>query len=216
MGRPNLHRRARLAALAGGVLVLLSACGGGGGGEGGDSAGSAGSGGADAPNVATSVAPDAAASAAAQEAAASASCGVSGVAAAALERINRLRAAGASCGTRGAYAPAAALRWNDALARAAAAHSLDMATQDYFSHTSADGRSVGDRVSAAGYAYASLGENIAAGQSTVDAVVDAWMHSDGHCANLMGSDYQDFGLACADATTSRYGRYWTLDLARPG
>ena len=57
-----------------------------------------------------------------------------------------------------------------------------MATQNYFSHTSADGRTLADRINATGYAWSALGENIAAGYPSVNAVVDGWMASDGHCS----------------------------------
>jgi uncharacterized protein YkwD len=182
----------RAACVAG--VCLISACGGG------------GSDGA-APALPTGATASASASAA--------DCGIPGFASTALARINQARAAGASCGARGSFAPAAAVRWNDALAEAAAAHSLDMATLNYFSHTSADGRSLADRVDVAGYAWSALGENIAAGQVGIDAVVDGWMRSDGHCANLMDPAFEAIGLACVPgSSSSAYRTYWTLDLAR--
>lgn len=190
------------------LLMLLAACGGG------DTT--------DAPQgeaaPAQQPAPPAAgqgAQAAAPAVAASASCGIADFAAIALERINQRRATGAICGSRGNFAPAAALRWNTLLAQAAAAHSADMAAQNYFAHTSLDGRSMSDRVNATGYAWASLGENIAAGYPDIDAVVSGWMASDGHCANLMNPAFDELGLACAPGVAgSRYGQYWTQNLAR--
>jgi uncharacterized protein YkwD len=147
--------------------------------------------------------------------AASASCGIADFAAVALDRINQRRAAGATCGSRGSFAPAAALRWNAQLTQAAAAHSADMAAQNYFSHTSADGRSMSDRVNATGYAWASLGENIAAGYPGIDSVIEGWMLSDGHCANLMNPGFDEVGLACVPGTaSSTYRQYWTQNLAR--
>jgi len=198
------HRFARFrraAALGCGLLVaLLAACGGGGDG-------------ASAPASAPASGVGAGIDAAMAEA--TATCGLSDFAASALARINSLRAAGASCGSQGAFAPALPLRWNRLLTQAAAAHTADMAANDYFSHTSADGRTMVDRVNATGYGWSSLGENIAAGYATVDSVIDGWMHSDGHCANLMNPVFDEVGLACADgAAGSRYGRYWTQDLAR--
>ncbi len=142
-------------------------------------------------------------------------CGIAAFADGALVRINQYRAAGATCGAQGAFAPTGAVRWNNALAEAAAAHSLDMATRNYFSHTSADGRSMAERVDATGYTWSTLGENIAAGQVGIDAVVDAWMGSDGHCVNLMNPAFDAIGLACVPgASDSTYRTYWTLDLAR--
>ncbi len=200
----DLFPRFRCAAALGCSLfvALLAACGGGGDGTA-------------APDPASAAAPEAGAGIGAAMAQASATCGLSDFAASALARINQVRAAGATCGTRGSFAPALPLRWNGLLTQAAASHSADMAAKDYFSHTSADGRSMADRVNATGYAWSSLGENIAAGYATVDSVIDGWMRSDGHCANLMNPAFDEVGLACAAAAAGgRYGHYWTQDLAR--
>ena len=94
-------------------------------------------------------------------------------------------------------------------------HSRDMADNNYFSHTSRDGRTLGTRVTAAGYSWSGVGENIAAGYGSVQQTVDAWMASDGHCANLMNASFTQYGLACARNDASTYRTYWTLDLARP-
>jgi uncharacterized protein YkwD len=146
---------------------------------------------------------------------AQASCAIPDFAAAALAAINQRRAAGATCGSRGNFGSAAALRWSAQLAQASAAHSSDMAAQNYFSHTSADGRSLTDRVNATGYAWASLGENIAAGYPGIDSVVEGWMRSDGHCANLMNPAFDEMGLACVSGGAgSSYPQYWTQNLAR--
>ena len=72
-----------------------------------------------------------------------------------------------------------------------------------------------DRVNATGYAWRNLGENIAAGYASVDATVDAWMGSDGHCANLMNPVFADMGAACVTGSRSTYGNYWAQNLARP-
>jgi len=114
------------------------------------------------------------------------------------------------------FAPAPALAWNSQLTQAADAHSQDMAAKNYFSHTSADGRTLADRINATGYAWSGIGENIAAGYSTVNIVMDGWMSSDGHCANIMSPNFTAVGLACVPGTTSStYSTYWTMDLARP-
>lgn len=127
-----------------------------------------------------------------------------------LEAVNARRAAGASCGAQGQFPPAAALTWNAALSQAAAGHSEDMVANNFFSHTGSNGSNVGDRATAAGYNWRTVGENIAAGQSSIAQVVDGWMKSDGHCANLMNAQYRDIGVACVagNANTS-YRTYWT-------
>ena len=131
-----------------------------------------------------------------------------------LERVNQARAAGRSCGTT-YHGPAPALAWNANLFNAAGAHSTDMAANNYFSHTSLDGRNAGQRITGAGYAWRAYGENIAAGQTSVQSVVDGWLASPGHCANIMNANLVDIGAACVASSTSNYRTYWTMDLARP-
>jgi uncharacterized protein YkwD len=146
----------------------------------------------------------------------SATCGLTDFAALALARINQLRAAGASCGTQGSFAPTTPLAWSNGLIQASAGHSQDMATANYFSHTSQDGRTVAERVNATGYGWRTLGENIAAGYASVDSVMDGWIASDGHCANLMNPNFTEVGLACVPgAAASAYNTYWTMDLGHP-
>jgi uncharacterized protein YkwD len=131
-----------------------------------------------------------------------------------LDRVNQARAAGRTCGST-SYGPVPALRWNGVLFNAAGAHSTDMAANNYFSHSSQDGRNPGQRITGAGYAWSAYGENIAAGQTSAQAVVDAWLASPGHCANIMNASYADMATACVASSTSTYRTYWTMDLARP-
>ena len=190
-------RSVLLAELFGAVLAL-SACGGGGGSDA-----------ATPPAAAAAPAP-------ATPTSAGATCGIGDFAAAALARINAVRAAGANCHTDGVFAPAAALTWNAKLTDAASAHSADMAAKGYFSHTSADGRTMSARVDATGYLWSGLGENIAAGYVGIDSVMNGWVASDGHCANLMNPGFTEVGLACVPGTSgSTYNTYWTMDLGKP-
>ncbi len=127
-----------------------------------------------------------------------------------LAAINAARASGRYCGT--SYYPAAApLAWNAKLTTAAAAHSHDMADKNYFSHTSLDGRTFIDRIVATSYVYSTLGENIAAGSTSVGDVMSQWLASPGHCGNIMNAAFADFGGACAANSGSTYGTYWTND-----
>lgn len=142
-------------------------------------------------------------------------CNLSDFAAAALARVNQHRAAGASCGARGSFAPASALSWSNLLTQAADAHSRDMQANNFFSHTGSNGSDLGTRVTATGYAWSSVGENIAAGYPSVNATIDGWMASEGHCANLMNPNFDQFGLACVSGGASNtYSTYWTMDLAK--
>jgi uncharacterized protein YkwD len=126
--------------------------------------------------------------------------------------VNQKRAAGATCGGT-AYPAVGPLYMNGNLRTAAQNHSFDMATQNYFSHTSLDGRTFDQRILNAGYSGAyPLGENIAAGQTTPQFVVDAWMASPGHCTNIMNGSFNSAGVGYGFNSSSTYVHYWTLDL----
>ncbi|WP_382162377.1 CAP domain-containing protein [Hydrogenophaga sp. ANAO-22] len=194
-----------------GALLALAACGGGGGGGGGgpdatigvpsppNSAGGAGTGGGGSTLVALD---------------ASTSCNLPDFRNSLLQQINAARAVARSCG--GTAMPAVApLAWNDALFSAAARHSTDMAVNNYFSHTGLDGRTASQRIAAEGYAWSWVGENIAAGQTSVSTVMSGWLASAGHCANIMRAEYQHVGVSCVQRSGTTYGRYWTMTLARP-
>ncbi|MFI9819768.1 sigma-70 family RNA polymerase sigma factor [Streptomyces sp. NPDC052013] len=79
------------------------------------------------------------------------------------------------------------------LARAAQLHSEDMSANDYFDHTGQDGRSFADRAKAQGYQNPGA-ENIARGQSSAASVMDAWMNSPGHRANILNCDLRTMGV----------------------
>ncbi|MGA9260642.1 MAG: CAP domain-containing protein [Desulfobacterales bacterium] len=106
------------------------------------------------------------------------------------------------------------LSYNQELTVAARRHSQDMGDQNYFSHTSQDGREFYERIADAGYDYRSCGENIAAGFATPAAVVDGWMNSDGHRANILDPDYCDIGVGYAAVAGNQYYHHWTQDFGR--
>ena len=143
-------------------------------------------------------------------------CGLSNFETQLLQRINTLRAAGANCGSSGTFAASGALTWNAQLTQSADGHSQDMAAGNFFSHTGSNGSTVGQRVTATGYDWSIVGENIAAGYSSVDAAMDGWISSPGHCANLMNSNFTEVGVSCVTgSSTTTYSSYWTMDLAKP-
>ncbi len=144
-----------------------------------------------------------------------ASCNLPDYQASLLALLNQYRASGASCGSAGQFAAAEPLVWNGLLDQAATGHSSDMAASNYFSHTSLDGRSMVNRIDATGYRWSTLGENIAAGYSSIKSVVDGWMASDGHCANIMSPAFREVAVACVASPTSQYGTYWTMNAAKP-
>jgi uncharacterized protein YkwD len=137
-------------------------------------------------------------------------CNIANFQAEMLAAVNAHRRAGATCGARGAFPPATELVWNAALTQSSAAHSEDMVARNFFSHTGSSGSTIGTRATAAGYVWRTVGENIAAGQPSIAVVVDGWMKSDGHCANLMNPNFRDIGAACvAGNAGTTYRTYWT-------
>ncbi|MEV0158640.1 CAP domain-containing protein [Nonomuraea fuscirosea] len=105
-----------------------------------------------------------------------------------------------------------ALKHDPQLRAAAHGHSADMAAKNYFSHTSQDGRSFLDRIKGAGFTGGSgWAENIAAGQPSPASVVQAWMNSSGHKANIMNCKYNLIGVGAVKDGKGKI--YWTQDFA---
>lgn len=89
-----------------------------------------------------------------------------------------------------------ALHESAELRKAAEAKIDDMFAQQYFEHESPDGKSPADVISVTGYTYLVVGENLALGNFTNDEVlVQAWMDSPGHRANILNSKYLEIGTA---------------------
>jgi uncharacterized protein YkwD len=93
------------------------------------------------------------------------------------------------------------------LAALAESFSKDMAERDFFDHTDPDGASPWDRAEAAGVAGLG-GENIARGQADAAAVMEAWMNSPGHRANILNCDFKTLGVGTHFASG---GPWWTQD-----
>ncbi|MFF1380598.1 sigma-70 family RNA polymerase sigma factor [Streptomyces sp. NPDC058308] len=108
--------------------------------------------------------------------------------------------------TERAKAGCGPVRSNGKLATAAAKHSADMAARDYFDHTSPDGTDPGDRITAAGYRWSTYGENIARGQRSPASVMDSWMNSPGHRANILNCDFKELGVGINNGSG---GPWWT-------
>ncbi|AXG80532.1 CAP domain-containing protein [Streptomyces paludis] len=99
----------------------------------------------------------------------------------------------------------AAVRADASLDALAQAYSEDMAKRGFFDHTDPDGNTPWDRADKAGVKNLA-GENIARGQATAQAVMDSWMNSDGHRANILNCDYTRLGVGVA---TGSGGPWWT-------
>lgn len=127
--------------------------------------------------------------------------------------LNALRAAGQVCGGI-SYPPAPPVTWSCQLEQAAVEHSEDMASHDFFSHTGSDGLRVSHRATEASYRWQRLGENIAGGHSSIPDVFQGWLDSPSHCSMMMGSAYDEAGLALRSNSGSYYVNYWTLVLGK--
>jgi len=126
-----------------------------------------------------------------------------------VELINAARVDTTMCGDM--QLPAVdTLVWNNQLAAAAAAHATDMTTHNFFDHTGTDGLGVSERADTAGYNWSAVGENIAAGQISVDEVHTNWMESEGHCKNVMNTLFTEVGAACMDGPDTFFGTYWVV------
>jgi uncharacterized protein YkwD len=117
-----------------------------------------------------------------------------------LELVNADRADPANAAeTHGRAQP---LRWNERLAAVARAHSLDMLNQGYFAHEDPEGRSVSNRVEAAGLEWQAVGENIALSGSMASAQ-SAFMNeprfTKNHRANILNPSYTEIGIGIVQA-----------------
>lgn len=97
-----------------------------------------------------------------------------------------------------------ALTANWELSRVARYKSQDMVDNRYFSHTSPVYGSPFQMIRAFGLSFRTAGENIAYGQRTPQAVVNAWMNSSGHRANILNASYTQIGVGYV-----ANGHYWT-------
>lgn len=131
-----------------------------------------------------------------------------------LDTINRARAEGRRCG-REAFAATAPLTRSAALDEAAQRHAEDLARRGELSHDGFDGSTPGRRATRAGYAWAYVAENVARGQSTAEQVVETWLASPGHCANLMNPRATETGIGIAEDADGRWGAYWVQVYALP-
>ena len=97
-----------------------------------------------------------------------------------------------------------ALTLNAELSAVARAKSQDMKDKNYFSHTSPTYGSPFEMMKSFGIKYKTAGENIAYGYRTPEAVVNGWMNSEGHRANILNSSYKEIGVGYVAS-----GNYWT-------
>lgn len=153
-----------------------------------------------------------------------------------LERVNDVRAQGATCGNV-ELPPALPLRMDSRLHCAARAHALDLSDEPYPSHINDLGENPAERMKRAGYRYRTAGENIAVTTYPVvplptivevallgaaaglrphpdpDHVVEVWLQSETHCRNLMSPAYADAGIGFVLGQGG--APIWTQSMGRP-
>jgi uncharacterized protein YkwD len=142
------------------------------------------------------------------------SCNIPNFHAEFLAAVNAARAKGAVCGnvTR---KPSKPLAWSDLLGIASVIHSNDMAGNNFFDHNSPSTGSLRERIHGTGFQYEEAGENLAGGQTSIAKVVNDWLQSPSHCANMLNPDFKLMGAACKRNPASFYKNYWTLEMALP-
>lgn len=124
-----------------------------------------------------------------------------------LERVNEIRVAH---GLRPVIA-------EERVVRAAIAHSADQAGRgpDGVGHIGSDGSGPGDRLSATGYRWSLVAENVAAGMAAPRAVVAGWMESPPHRATILDPEAVHAGAGYVGRWDDALGHYWTLVVAAP-
>jgi len=101
------------------------------------------------------------------------------------------------------------LNWQ--VSRVARYKSDEMRDKNYFSHTSPAYGSPFDMLKSFNVPYSTAGENIAKGQKTAQAVVTAWMNSEGHRKNILSSSFTEIGVGYSAGSTT----YWTQLFIKP-
>jgi uncharacterized protein YkwD len=132
-----------------------------------------------------------------------------------VELINEARATTTNCGSEGVFAATGPVVMDQHLRCAARYHSLWMAQTNSFSHDSPGGdlgEDPWERIDSTGFDGFAVGENIAAGYDSARGVVNGWLGSDGHCANLMNPDATLTGVGYY--VGGYYGHYWTQNFGR--
>ena len=145
-----------------------------------------------------------------------------------LVELNKVRTINQYCGSD-FLAAASAFIWSEKLYKSSYEHSYDLATSNTFSHSGSGQESdwtgtvlghessLSERIDAYNYSWSGIAENIGAGTNidTAAEIVAQLMSSEGHCKNIMNSDYTEVGMAMVKNSDSDYVHYWTQNFGRP-
>lgn len=129
----------------------------------------------------------------------------------AVTQINAIRATARNCGGI-SFAATSPVAGNGKLEAAAGLQAQYMQTINTLTHLGSGNSGIGDRITSAGYVWNAAGENVAVGHETLADVLQGWVESPGHCANLMSPGFADVGIAQSAGGTDSY---WALTLAKP-
>lgn len=123
-----------------------------------------------------------------------------------LAAVNRLRTSGCRCGGK-QMPPVPTLRWNSQLEAAAMRHANDMASHKHFDHIGTDNSEFDDRITATGYKWMEIGENIAFGYDVIGTTIQGWINSTAHCQQMMSPKVDEMGAA-------KNGKYWVQEFGK--
>ena len=133
----------------------------------------------------------------------------------ALLRINTARRSQQQCGDT-SVPPVNELIWHQQLEQSALGHSQWMQQNNSFGHDGENGNDTGDRLTATGYEWRIVSENVAGGYPDLQAVMADWLASPSHCLTLMNGSAIHMAVRVVDGTSANeYSNYWTLVVAAP-
>ena len=137
-----------------------------------------------------------------------------------LQLVNTARAQSRQCGAT-TYPAVPALTWNTKLESAAKAFNQEMIAKQFFDHIGPDGSTPATRLTAQGYSWSTIGENIALGSlgsslDTVSGAIQGWLASAGHCRNIMNANFTEMGLVGTAGNWNGFdAMYWTQEFGKP-
>jgi len=146
-----------------------------------------------------------------------------------LKAVNSARSKPQDCGEAGSFAATTKLTWNNKLYEAAYEHMQDLIESQTFEHegsgTESDwtGYALGkkstfiERVENYGYKWSRLAENLGGGTQLDEAeeMVQGWLDSDHHCANLMNPNFTEVGMVMLKDDEAKYTHYWGQEFGTP-
>ncbi|MDQ6806121.1 MAG: CAP domain-containing protein [Actinomycetota bacterium] len=99
----------------------------------------------------------------------------------------------------------------------AQSYTVEMVRRNFFSHTAPNGSTPGARIAASGYRWSWAGENIASGYRTPLSVVTGWLHSQGHCYNMLAPAFRNIGVGVSPhpVGAATVPATWTQDFGLP-